>query len=319
MTSFCYANWKIRGRQTMASKVACRISAALMFLIVFVAFVAVPEHATAADRQERTVRVGAQERSYTVYLPDGVAEKSNLRVIIAFHPALAGSDFMAEATRLHSLPAARDLIVVYPEGIMRTWNAGFCCGPAKKRGVDDVAFFKAMMADLATIASIRPKAYLTGFSNGALMAFHLMCEAGDQVAAAAPFAGYLPPDEMRGCRGGPIPLLYIHGDADTTSVVGGGATRNLGFLPPARDAIDAVAEMNGADLSQPTTVDVPALGTSCLRFDAGSAASETSLCVIPGLGHTWPGMAERGANSQFGPARPDLAGSEAIMQFFMQH
>ena len=295
------------------------IGLVLLALLVGVGIIGVPERATAAERIERSLRLDGQQRSYTIYLPDNLANKRDLRVMFVFHPAIGTGKFMEDATGFHNLPAAKDFVVVYPDGFMRTWNAGSCCGNAEKRNIDDVAFFQAMMADVSSMASVRPKAYLTGFSNGALLVYHLMCKVGDQVAAAAPFAAYLPPKDMRNCKGGPVPLLHMHGDADPGAPVEGGDTNYLGRLPPARETVEAVARRNGADISNPTYVDMPGLGTTCLRY--GSDASEAGLCVIPGLGHVWPGMEPRQGRGRgkFGPARPDLEGSAAVMRFFLQH
>ena len=37
----------------------------------------------------------------------------------------------------------------------------------------------------------RNKVYLTGYSNGAMMTFRAVCELGNKIRAAAPFAGDL--------------------------------------------------------------------------------------------------------------------------------
>jgi len=126
------------------------------------------EDASASNRVKRTIKIDGIERTYTAYIPKSAQRKRNLRVVFVFHPALGTSKFMEDATKLHELPDSNEFVVVYPEGFMRTWNAGACCGVAEMRDVDDVAFFRAMMRDLAAMVSIRPKAYLTGFSNGAL-------------------------------------------------------------------------------------------------------------------------------------------------------
>lgn len=293
----------------------------VLALLVGIGIIAVPERASAAERLERAVMIDGYERTYTVFLPDNASNKRDLRVLFAFHPATGTGDFMERTTQFHTLPGSENFIVVYPDGILRTWNAGSCCGGAEKRNINDVAFFQAMMQDVRGMAATRPKAYLTGFSNGALLVYHLMCKAGDQVAAAVPFAAYLPPKDLRRCQGGPVPLLHLHGDSDPGAPVEGGNTNYLGRLPPARQTVEAVARMNGADVANPTFVAMPGLDSSCLQFSGGSIDSVAGLCVIPGLGHVWPGMAARNGRGagKFGPARPDLQGSETVLRFFLQH
>lgn len=291
----------------------------LLFVAVLVGagLLSVPEAASAAERLDRSVTIDGIERTYTVLLPDNASNKRDLRVMIVFHPATGTGDYMENITRLHELPGSENFVVVYPDGFARVWNAGACCGPAKRRDIDDVAFFNAIMRDVGTLASVRPKAYLTGFSNGAFLVYHLMCEVGDRIAAAVPYGGYLEPDAMRGCRGGPIPLMHIHGGADETMSPNGGETDFMGLMPPASTTVAWVAKRNGADVSNPITVDMPMLGTTCQRYTGATAASETSICIIPGLGHVWPGVKMR--TTKFGPARPDVQGSQAIIDFFLRY
>ena len=53
--------------------------------------------------------------------------------------------------------------------------------------VDDVAFARALVAQVSTTACIDPKrVYATGFSMGGGMAHYLACHAADVFAAVAP-------------------------------------------------------------------------------------------------------------------------------------
>lgn len=288
----------------------------VLALLVGVGIIGVPERAAAAERIERSMRIDGQQRSYTIYLPENLANKRDLRVMFVFHPGQGSADFMEKTTRLHDMPGSENFIVIYPNGVSRTWNAGPCCGAAKRANIDDVAFFKAMMKDVATLASIRPKAYLTGYSNGAMLTYHLMCAAGDQVAAAAPFAGFIAPADLRNCRGGPVPLLHIHGAEDDGMPIEGGNVKYFGRVPPLTKTVEWIARRNGADLSNPTFVDMPLLDSNCIRYSGATAESETGMCIIPGLGHVWPGADIR--TRRFGASRPDVQGSQAIIDFFLR-
>ena len=39
---------------------------------------------------------------------------------------------------------ARGLVIVYPLGVGRSWNAGGCCLPASGTGIDDVGYLNAV-------------------------------------------------------------------------------------------------------------------------------------------------------------------------------
>ena len=111
------------------------------------------------------------------------------------------------------LPAARDpFVVVAPEGVSHSWNAGACCGDAKHRNLDDVGFVDAVVdavlallpgaadadadggadaSDARRLPSIAREAiFVTGFSNGGFLASLLALRQRPWIAAVAPQAGY---------------------------------------------------------------------------------------------------------------------------------
>src|SRR5437016_6447484 len=86
-------------------------------------------------------------------------------------------------------------LAVYPSGTGRleralTWNGGNCCGYAMLNKVDDVAFTRGLLDDLAKAVLIdRKRVYATGMSNGAMMVYRLASELSDRIAAIAPVSG----------------------------------------------------------------------------------------------------------------------------------
>ena len=80
--------------------------------------------------------------------------------------------------------------MVYPQGTSfpKRWNAGATWGAA----VDDVQFFRHLLDDLSTVATVdRSRVYVDGFSNGGGMAVRIACEAAEEVAAIGTVAGFL--------------------------------------------------------------------------------------------------------------------------------
>ena len=65
--------------------------------------------------------------------------------------------------------------VAYPEGVRDSFDAGLCCGPAVRYGVDDVAFLARVVADLRSRGASRVS--VVGFSNGGMMAYRLRLRA----------------------------------------------------------------------------------------------------------------------------------------------
>jgi len=82
--------------------------------------------------------------------------------------------------------------------------------------IDDISYFKDMIEILVTKYNVDPeRVYLTGWSNGSEMVMRLVCEMGDKIKAAAPFAGAMLSKKLKldEVKGEPIKL-----DSDPTSL-----------------------------------------------------------------------------------------------------
>ena len=166
-----------------------------------------------------SVTVGGAPRDYELHLPKGKAPAEPAPLVLVFH---GGGGNAANAMRMSGMNAKADaegFIVAYPDGsgprpdALLTWNAWRCCGPALDKKVDDVAFVRALVDDLARHYPVdRKRVYATGFSNGAMLTYRLGCELGDVFAAIAPVAGAL---NSYDCGTGPkVSVIAFHGTAD---------------------------------------------------------------------------------------------------------
>ncbi len=116
------------------------------------------------------------------------------------------------------------------------WNAGRCCGDAKKDNADDVSYINSFIK----YATRRHKAdrnrvYLIGHSNGAMMAYRYACEYPGRVAAIVTVSGTLMYDgcKARGLGG----VLHIHGAADSVVPVTGGRPRGRPFAKAVHNSV----------------------------------------------------------------------------------
>src|SRR5262249_30593385 len=108
-----------------------------------------------------------------------------------------------------------------PAGQGVTWNAGNCCGYAQRQNVDDVAFVRALLDDLARVVKVDAKrGYATGMSNGGVMAYRLASELSDRIAAIAPVAGPMGSATCSPRR--PVPVLHFHSTDDAFAPFQGG-------------------------------------------------------------------------------------------------
>jgi polyhydroxybutyrate depolymerase len=278
---------------------------------------------TAAETIERTLRVGARERSYEIDLPARRDSARALPVVIVFHGGGGSADSVRRQTRMSAKGEAEGFIVVYPQGSggfagkLRTWNAGTCCGQAMKDRVDEIAFVAALLDDLqATVAIDRARVYATGISNGGMMAYEVACALADRIAAIAVVAGEMTAlDRCRPSR--PVPVLVIHGSADRNLPIEGGVGAKALAAHDVRSlasAVDFWRRHDGCGENAQSEVDGAVRRT---RYLSCSGSSEVDVLTIEGGGHSWPG-GDRLARF-LDPPSPALDASAEVWRFFARH
>ncbi|NTX34014.1 hypothetical protein HUA78_06175 [Myxococcus sp. CA033] len=269
----------------------------------------VPERASCTGLSEGpgthewTVSHAGRARTYRVHVPPGYDATRPTPTVVAFHGFGSNPEQLEVQTGLSTLADTEGFLVVYPCGLSaqeisggtapprdntRGWNAGACCGTAQLSNIDDVGFVDALLADLDTRVCVDPRrTFATGFSNGGFFSYRLACERAGRFAAVAPVSGMSP---LNGCRPSrPVPVLHIHGTADTVILYEGG--NNIPFgraYPSAEDSVRSQAERNGCGGA---VVETYRQGDStCSAFTGCSPENATaSLCTVRGGGHTWPG------------------------------
>lgn len=116
-----------------------------------------------------------------------------------------------EIPRDNLVPAVAngDAELVYPVGYQLSWNAGGCCGKAGKKGIDDLAFMRALVARLNPRG--RHPMDVVGYSNGGRLAYRIACtypRLFDQIAVVKAMP-------MPGCVvTRPVTLIQVDGTND---------------------------------------------------------------------------------------------------------
>src|ERR1700693_1294228 len=121
-------------------------------------FMVQPTPLTPGDHT-RALTVGDLKRSYLVHVPKSYDGAKPFPVVLAFHGGGSNAEQMVRFCGLNDKADKAGFIVVYPNGTGRlerllTWNGGNCCGYAMLNKVDDVAFTKALLDDLAKVAKV---------------------------------------------------------------------------------------------------------------------------------------------------------------------
>jgi polyhydroxybutyrate depolymerase len=273
------------------------------------------------------LRVNGLDRDYLLCIPKGLSKNSAVPLILAFHGGGGDSDQFAEITNLSKRAGDFGFVVAYPQGFGRSWNAGDCCGPAQRRGVDDVAFVRALLDDLESLFKVdQQRIFATGFSNGDMFSYRLACELSDRIAAIATSSAPLdlPPNVPaspglpRCIPRRPMPVMHFHGLADAVAPFDGGVSSDpiVGTLPSIPATMKFWVEHNGC--TNETQVTFRNRGATCVTHQSCRDGSLVTLCTIEGMGHQWAG-GQVIDEPDFGPGTNDIVATNLIVDFFRSH
>jgi polyhydroxybutyrate depolymerase len=176
-----------------------------------------------------SVDVAGTPRTFTlVEAPgDGTARP----LLLVFHGSRQTGDVHRRFTggTYDALAESGRAVVAYVDGHRGNWNDARSESyfPARKDGVDDVGFARAVVDALGRQGRIdRDRVFAAGYSNGGQMVIRLVHEAPGLLAGAAVIAATMPvPENFIAADPDPTPLpvLVIHGTKDPiVSYEGGG-------------------------------------------------------------------------------------------------
>ncbi|WP_229688370.1 extracellular catalytic domain type 1 short-chain-length polyhydroxyalkanoate depolymerase [Micromonospora yangpuensis] len=273
-----------------------------------------------------TIEVDQRQRTYRLYRPGSADLGAPVPLVVMLHGA-AGTGEQAEQAYGWTGQADRDgFVVAFPDGVQRAWAAGpGCCGAPAREGVDDVRFVTELVDRIGTQLPVDPaRTYVTGISNGGLLAYRLACDTSifAAVGAVATTLTGQCPDPA------PVSVLHIHGQQDKTMPYGGGPGRRdnggTGRNPVRIDGPptpELAARWRGVDrCAKPTTTtDGPVTRTTATCPDGRAV----ELVTIADAGHQWPGGRPNPPRAQqllnLDPPSTALNATETIWRFFHDH
>ena len=215
-----------------------------------------------------TVASGGRTRRALVHAPPAANGAARVPLVIALHGHGGTAARMRRRSGWNAAADARGFIVAYAEGASwrnipwRSWNAGACCGYSRETGVDDIAYLRNLLDALIAEYPVDPaRVYVTGISNGGMMAYRAACELSDRIAAIAVVAGAMSAPVCEPAA--PVAVLIIHGTADRRVPYAGGRAANGRVDPSVAEAEAFWRRRNGN-------------------------AAEVTVRTIQGGGHAWP-------------------------------
>ena len=263
------------------------------------------------------------ERVYHVYIPPslcgtavGDADDANsashhmpdtVPLVFALHCLGCTAQTMMHLTS--SIADPYSAVMVIPEGIQSSWNAGkYCCGHALSHGIDDIGFLyeiaTTLEADLNGLIS-RSAMYGVGWSNGGYMATY----AAAMFRAIAPISGHMynvediapPPKDLAATR--KFTDIFMHHSINDqfVQITGCCTDPNMphcccGISESSPDTCTSAESVlhswattiNGCD-NDSTTLTVSmednSMGVSCQTIQGAGCEANSTICIHSNEGH----------------------------------
>ena len=253
-----------------------------------------PSLALAAGDRNESVTVGSTSRTYILHVPSSYTGASAVPLVVDFHALGSSGNGEETASPYKAVTDPEGVITAYPNGLTgpagAAWNVGPCC----VANVDDVAFARAVVAQIETEACIDSKrVYAVGFSMGGGMSHYLACHAADLFAAVAPAAFDLLQENIGDCTPPrPIAEMTFRDTGDPIVPYAGGASSLVPGMPVtflgAVATFQKWAQIDGCTGS-PSTADA----NGCQFYPTCHGGVGVALCTKQGGTHE-PGNASVG-------------------------
>jgi polyhydroxybutyrate depolymerase len=276
--------------------------------------IAVPPLPTAGNPYTYSLQSGGLTRDYRLHVPPAAATGAPLPLILNLAGATQNAQLQEGQSGMDASSDKDGYLVAYPDGTRISkvltpdpvakdaqygFNAGACCGDPATKKIDDVGFLLKVISDVAshTPVDLR-RVYVTGMSNGGMMAYAMAAEASDHIAAIASVSGQVELQAIHPTR--PVPTLEFHSVDDPIALFKGAK----GAKPPTRfsvmDGIDQWVKADGCDPkphdAAPITEAADAVpagetpeSATLVTYTGCKAGTQVALWRFTGSGHVWPG------------------------------
>ncbi len=294
----------------------------LLFSLVF-------SHAEAGNRRHK-LKFENLTRYYFVHIPP--QKQQRYALVINLHGGGGQGRGQEEFSEMDKTADRYGFYVVYPNGTgklhdrLLTWNAGECCGYAYEHHIDDVGFISQLLDTMIKDYPIDPaRVYVTGMSNGAMMAYYLAEKIPDRIAAIAPVAGGLLPDTRKPLK--PMPIMHFHSIDDPRALYHGGLGPPFPFTnqrvqhPDIDAVLGAWAHIDGCEaqrklVAQRSVQKGKTIQTAHKYVYQDCKQAPVILWQYDHTGHVWPGGKQNYMQRVLGPSTKVIDANVEMWQFF---
>src|ERR1700722_19041405 len=208
-----------------------------------------------------TLTFGGMQRDYRLHVPPAAASGQPLPLVLNLHGVTQNAQLEEIPTDMDPNADMNGCVLAYPDGTRISkvltpdrvaknaqygWNAGQCCGLPVTKHIDDVGFLLKVIADIAakTPVDLR-RVYMTGISNGGMMAYALAAEASDHFAAISSVSGQVEIPTIHPTRA--VPTIEFHSVNDPIALFDGVKNKNPKLTLSVTEGIDQWVKADGCD------------------------------------------------------------------------
>lgn len=236
------------------------------------AFLCLSSLTAMAEGPEKII-VDGKSRNMIVHVPENTPQ--NAPLVITLHGFNQSADYQRNTTAWDQVADTAKFVVVYPDAINSWWDV---------YGQSDLTFIEKIIDHMNEKYDIdRNRVYVSGFSLGAMMTYHVAEHLSDKVAAFGPVSG-VRFDNRAPASKRPIPIIHTHGTADDVFKWEGDPGHQAGGYPYIPDYVKKWVAFDG--LNPDPTVTDPYYGNASLSVWRDDDSSiEVALLAVNGCGH----------------------------------
>jgi polyhydroxybutyrate depolymerase len=290
-------------------------------------------------------RAGGRTRSYRLHVPPAATAGKPLPLVLNLAGATQNGLLQEGQSGMDASSDRDGYLVAYPDGTRISkvltpdpvakdaqygFNAGYCCGDPSTNHVDDVDF---LLATISNIASRTPvdlrRVYMTGMSNGGMMAYAMAAQASTYIAAIASVSGQVELPAIAPTR--PVPTMEFHSVDDPIALFNGVKNADPKLVFSVMDGIRQWVRADGCDPTPRTGKKMVGAGASAgltatlVTYTRCREGASVNLWRLTGSGHVWPGAPfNTGPKDTWildgvGRGTQLIDANELMWKFFAQH
>jgi polyhydroxybutyrate depolymerase len=258
-----------------------------------------------------TLTFDGRQRDYRIHVPPQAASGKPLPIVINMAGATQNGQIEEILSNMDANADENGYLVVYPDGTRISkvltpdpvakqaqygWNAGECCGLPVTRKINDVGFLEKVIADVATRTPVNlRRVYMTGISNGGMMAYAMAAEASTHVAAIASVSGQVELPIIHPTRS--VPTMEFHSVNDPIAKFNGVPNKNPLLVLSVMQGIRQWVKADGCSstphdgtklVGAPGSISDGQTATP-ITYAHCQGGAKVVLWRFTGSGHVWPG------------------------------